>query len=431
MQVALFFTTMPDQIRRSLLDSDYIVNYLTAQAPWSEGHGAGGKYLGMGCLYYALVYILQARTAVCLGSGGGFVPRMMRQAQRDLAMADTARTILVDGNCPERGYGWPAWLPEDSFFRRQFADIEIVLKTTRDAAEQIFAPVRTSIDYLHIDADHSFECALEDFMLYRQFLHPGSLVTLHDTRLPGAGVRSVVDYLRARLDCDVVDLPDVGTGTAVVRIREGTQSIVPVRPLGGAIVTAEKRPDTPEMAPLSIGWKYLESEAFSSRNIIAAHFLRGCASVIEIGGGRSSIVPFLTGKHESVLIVDPYGREEEVDVEDCRVVRLRARFQDVEWSVPQGANYGMVILGLELQGMADSDYRQLFRLIDGASITVLEFPGSWEPSKRQFELIRANTQTCLRFQAKLDLAGNDFGDLSNSWGPRTDREIYILEPART
>jgi len=422
---------MLDQACRSLVDREYITNYLTAHAPWCETHGAGGNYLGMGSLYYALVYVLKARTAVCLGSGGGFVPRLMRQAQRDLGIADTAQTILVDGNLPERGWGSPAWLSEDSFFRREFHDIELVLKTTREAAEQIFAPASTSIDYLHIDADHTFEGGLEDFMIYRQFLNPGSLVTLHDTRWPGAGIRSVLDYLRTRLDCEVLELPDLGAGTAVVRIREGTQSLVPVRHLTTAAVTAETRPNTPEMAPLSIGWRYLESEAFASRNMIAAHFLRGCASVMEIGGGKSSILPYLTGKHDCVITVDPHARQDDVEIDECRVMRLRARFQDVEWNIPRGASYGMVMLGLELQGMADSDYRQLFQLIDQAKITVIEFPGSWEPSKQQFALIRANTRTRLRFQVRLELAGNDFGDLSNSWGPRTDRELYILEPART
>ncbi|HZD47520.1 MAG TPA: class I SAM-dependent methyltransferase [Silvibacterium sp.] len=420
---------MPDQARESLVDREYIATYLTAQAPWCETHGAGGNYLGMGCLYYALVYVIQARTAVCLGSGGGFVPRLMRQAQRDLDIADTARTVLVDGNLPERGWGSPAWLSEDSFFRREFHDIEIILKTTRDAAQQIFAPAGTSIDYLHIDADHSFEGGLEDFMVYRQFLHPGSLLSLHDTRWQGAGIRSVLDYLRTRLDCETLELPNLGAGTAVVRIREGTQSLAPARHLTTAAVNAERRPDAPEMPPLSIGWRYLESEAFASRNIIAAHFLRCCASVIEIGGGKSSILPYLNSKHDCVITVDPFAREDNLEIEDCRIVRLRARFQDVEWNIPEGASYGMVMLGLELQGMTDSDYRQLFRLIDGAKITVIEFPGSWGPSKQQFALIRANTRTRLRFQTKLELEGNDFGDLSNSWGPRTDREIYVLEPA--
>ncbi len=419
---------MPEQTLSSLLNRDYILKYLTADAPWCESHGAGDDFLGVGILYYALVYIFRAKTAVCLGSGGGFVPRLMRQAQRDLGIGAQAKTILVDANRPESGWGSPAWLPEDSLFRREFDDVDIVLTTTRQAAEQCFAPERASIDYLHIDADHSFEGGLEDFLMYRQFLHPGSLVTLHDTRYQGAGIGAVIDYLRTRADCEVIEFPELGTGTALVRIRGAAQAAAPIRPLLHSQVSAIKRADAVELDSAGMGWKYLETEAFASRNVLAAHFVRGCASVIEIGGGRSSIVPFLTGKHESVIVIDPFGRDEEFQIGECRFARLRARFQDVEWSIAQPASYAMVMLGLELQGMSDEDYRRLYGLVAAANVTVIEFPTSWEPSRRQFDLIQANTLTQVRFHAKLDLAENNFGELSNSWPPRTDREIYVLEP---
>ncbi|HRI57993.1 MAG TPA: hypothetical protein PK170_12970, partial [Anaerolineae bacterium] len=69
-----------------LLSSTTITEALTREAAWAESHGADGGYLGMGLLYYTLTYLLKARVAVCLGSGGGFVPRLMRQAQRDLGL---------------------------------------------------------------------------------------------------------------------------------------------------------------------------------------------------------------------------------------------------------------------------------------------------------------------------------------------------------
>ena len=63
---------------------------------------------------------------------------------------------------------------------------------------------------------------LEDFKAYRPFLHKGSVITLHDTnsRCAGAGVKQVVDYLRTLSDCDIVDFPTLGEGTALVRIRD-------------------------------------------------------------------------------------------------------------------------------------------------------------------------------------------------------------------
>src|SRR5262245_2374565 len=294
----------------SLLDLDLVAKRLTAEAPWREGHGADASYLGMGLLYYALVYTFRARVAVCLGSGGGFVPRLMRQAQRDVGMADRARTILVDANRPEVGWGAPAWLPEGSLFRSEFGDVELVITTTRVAAETLFEPQGLTIDYLHIDADHTFEACLEDFTVYRRCLRPGSLVTLHDTRLAGAGVRSVVDHIRSLSDCEVIDFPDVGVGTALVRVREDRPALQSLGYVAGPSVAARRRADAPLLPPPSTGLPYLDSEAFSTRSVIAAHFLRRCRSVVQIGAPATSIESFLGAGHQSVVVVDPHGRDE-------------------------------------------------------------------------------------------------------------------------
>jgi predicted O-methyltransferase YrrM len=420
-----------------LIDRDFVRAVLTYEAPWCGSHGAEDGYLGMGLLYYALAYIQQAQIAVCLGSGGGFVPRLMRQAQRDLGIAHRARTILVDANLPEAGWGAPAWLNENSFFRRTFADIEIVLTTTGQAAEQVFASQELTIDLLHIDADHSFEGCLDDFRRYRGLLRVGSLVTLHDTSFPGAGVSHVVEHLRTRDDCDVIDLPDIGFGTAIVRIvaeekqHTTTPSAMRLQYGDHVAVMVRRKPDTPALAPPHIGWKYLESEAFSTRSVVAAHFLRDCPMVIEIGGGRATIDSFLTGRHQRVVVVDPFLRERRVGAIDdgrCAVQHIRARFQDVDWRIEQPGKYGLVMLGLELQGLGEDDRQMLYALVNGARATVIEFPTSWQPSCDQFRAIRQNTRTCERFACKIDLSGNPVGDLENSWPPRFDREIHVLEP---
>ena len=89
---------------------------------WS--HGADGiSYVGSGILYFAIPYMLKAQTCVCIGSGGGYVPRFMYQAQRE-ANVQNARTILIDadkGDC-----GRPNYLRADSAFRKQFPEIEFV-----------------------------------------------------------------------------------------------------------------------------------------------------------------------------------------------------------------------------------------------------------------------------------------------------------------
>ena len=47
-------------------------------------HGATDKHLGDGLLIYSTIQYMRAKTCVCLGSGGGFVPRIMSQARMDL-----------------------------------------------------------------------------------------------------------------------------------------------------------------------------------------------------------------------------------------------------------------------------------------------------------------------------------------------------------
>jgi hypothetical protein len=404
-------------------------------APWSGSHGADGDYLGLGLLYYSIVYALKAKVAVCLGSGGGFVPRVMRQAQRDLGIADSSRTILVDGNNPAAGWGAPRWLSKNSFFQTHFSDVEIIIDLTHRVADSFFAQQEICIDYLHIDADHSFAGCFDDFETYRRFLHEGSIVTLHDTNFPGAGVRHVVEHIRTLSDCDVIDFPYIGAGTALVRIGKSVEglrfkSMPAAQTQSSHLISVTRHQDAQPAAPDWKEWKYLESPAFSTRYILAAHFVSGCRSVVEIGGSKSSIELFLKSAHDSVLVLDPFTRESHCDTlngKPCMVSHVRARFQDVDWHIPSGAEYGLVILGLEIQGMESSHYEALYQLVNQARVTVIEFCSSWSPSREQFELIRNNTHTRVTFQTMLNLEGNEFGDLENSWPPRCDRAIYVLE----
>ncbi len=421
---------------KQLINRNFIYNVLMNDAPWANSHGAWEDYLGMGLIYYTIVYIKKAQTAVCLGSGGGFVPRLMRQAQRDLGIADHSRTILVDANRPEAGWSAPLWLDKDSFFRSHYSDIELIIKTSQEAAENYFADQRINIDYLHIDADHSLQACLDDFKSFRPFLKKGAIVTLHDTNFAGAGVRHVVSYIRARNDCEVIDFPEMGAGTALVRITNDHDAIdfqSKSRRFGSnsdAVIITSK-PNISYLDPPVMTWKYLETEAFSTRSVIAAHFLKNCPSVIEIGGAKTPIHQFLTGNHENVIVLDPFIHEGSIEKQNgatCRILHIRACFQDVIWEIQRPKDYGLVMLGMELQGLSNDDYQALFQLVNNARITVIEFPPSWGPSRDQFHYIDSNTHTKLRFTCELNYTGNYMGDLETSWPPRFDRKIYVLEP---
>ena len=209
-------TLDPEKRPSTLLNRELLENFLLKEAPWKEGHAATGSFLGLGVFYYGVAYALQARMSVCLGSGGGFVPRLMRQAQRDLGLADQSRTILVDANLPEAGFGSPYWLSADSFFRTHYPDVEVRLETT-DRAAVALSREKVVIDYLHIDADHSYEQCRRDFFTYRILMAPVHVITMHDTDMKT--VDRVVNELRALPEIDLINLVALGRGLAIITPR--------------------------------------------------------------------------------------------------------------------------------------------------------------------------------------------------------------------
>ncbi len=211
----------------SLVDKVFAKSYLTAGDPWCHSHGSAedSEYLGAGMLYYALAYALKSKTCVCLGSGGGFVPRMMRQAQRDLGL-DESRTVLVDGTLQVQQkkkeiWGEPCWVPEDSVFRTNYPDIGIILQLTETAFNEYFQPNDVQIDFLHIDADHHYEGVKLDWDLYSPLVPDHGIITLHDTinyREP-CGVYRLMDEIRETGEYEMINFP-IAYGTAVLRKRQ-------------------------------------------------------------------------------------------------------------------------------------------------------------------------------------------------------------------
>jgi hypothetical protein len=72
------------------------------------------------------------------------------------------------------------------------------------------------IDYLHIDADYSHEGRLADFHDYAPLVAPGGLITVHDTDGALPCSRALADIRAA--GHEVVNLPDIGRGVALIRL---------------------------------------------------------------------------------------------------------------------------------------------------------------------------------------------------------------------
>lgn len=194
-----------------LVNKECIEKWLTAEETFHTSHHATTDFLGGGMLYYALAYLLKSRCSVCLGSGSGFVPRIMRQAQFDLGITDQSETILIDADLPEAGWGAPDYHNGDKFFNKNF-DVKIIRKTTRDALEDMR---EKRFGYLHIDADHSYGWVSHDFYAYSKLMLPHGIITLHDSMVQ-TGVPVFLEELKNNPKYEICNI-QIGTGVAIVR----------------------------------------------------------------------------------------------------------------------------------------------------------------------------------------------------------------------
>jgi hypothetical protein len=178
----------------SILNNSFIKSRITSNdgipVPYRWTHGATDNHMGDGLVVYSLIQHMRYKTCVCIGSGGGFIPRIMTQARIDLYeqgifegngdynWGDIGVTYIVDA-C--NGVGGPNDLEnEDSFLRRTFYP-RIIKSTSEEAYYNFFIRQDIKIDLLFIDGDHSYKGVKKDFELYSQILSENGVIIIHDT----------------------------------------------------------------------------------------------------------------------------------------------------------------------------------------------------------------------------------------------------------
>lgn len=191
----------------SVTNKQFINEYITQNEVWAKDdkgndirtfepvpyrwtHGATKDHMGDGLLIYSIIQMMRYKVCVCLGSGGGFIPRIMTQARIDLHdqgifegdkdynWGNIGVTYLVDA---ANGIGGDIdYLEEKSFFRHIFIP-RFINDTTENAYYNFFVKQDIQIDYLHIDAGHSYEDVKQDFELYSKLLSPHGVISIHDT----------------------------------------------------------------------------------------------------------------------------------------------------------------------------------------------------------------------------------------------------------
>lgn len=184
--------------------------------------------------------------------------------------------------------------------------------------------------------------------------------------------------------------------------------------------------DNPHAPPDDI--PHLSAPVLTARHALAAHFLRDCEHIVEIGGYKLPITGFLTHQPKSVLSVDPKMEpleEEELNGAPCRVRHLAQKFQQVSFDL-EPFSYGLVILGYSLKpyGERQPDSDQLFGLIDNAARSVIDYMIDLERPEAQLpHLLGRGT---LREVHRIDM---QFHDKDIGGQPPANRRLLVLEPA--
>lgn len=176
--------------KREQLEQDGQVHFHFDPVPYRWTHGATDFHLGDGMLIYSIIQLMRYKICVCLGSGGGFIPRIMTQARYDLLdqgiftgnndynHGDIGATYLVDA---ANGVGGKInYESEHSYFRDTFRP-RFIKETTENAFYNFFVKQDIKIDFLHIDAGHSYEDVKQDFELYSTLLVDNGMISIHDT----------------------------------------------------------------------------------------------------------------------------------------------------------------------------------------------------------------------------------------------------------
>lgn len=184
------------------------------------------------------------------------------------------------------------------------------------------------------------------------------------------------------------------------------------------------------MAPAGISdsLPHLSGPAAAVRQVLAAHFVRDCEHIVEIGGHIRPVTDFLTHQPKSVLSVDPKTPPYESDMlngQPCRVRHVAKKFQEVDYDFAP-RRYGLVLLGYSLRpfGSCEPLGPLLFSLIDNAKVVVIEYTPQLEGASSQAPMI-VNRPTLQLFCCfSLDL-----NDAAIADSPYTYRQFYVLHPA--
>jgi hypothetical protein len=175
---------------------------------------------------------------------------------------------------------------------------------------------------------------------------------------------------------------------------------------------------------------HLAGVGASLRQVFAAHFLRECPHVLEIGGHIRPVTDYLTHAPVSVTSVDPKTEAYEAETlhgKPCHVRHIPRKFQEVDYDYAPGT-YGLVLLGYSLKpfGSRDPLGELLFSLIDNAKVVVIEYPPALERATSQVPHIIERPSVKVRTTFDIHLHDPEIADTLYA-----DRRFYVIDPVAT
>lgn len=162
--------------------------------------------------------------------------------------------------------------------------------------------------------------------------------------------------------------------------------------VAGPYASAPANASDAAAAPSGILLPHLSSPAAALRQVLAAHAVRSCAHIVEIGGAGLPITGFLTHQPKTVTVIDPKipgFSATMLNHAPCAVRHLAAKLQEVEIAPP--APYALVLLGLSLKpfGRRGATPPELLALAGNAQVLVIDYALDLERAQGQIGALTA------------------------------------------
>jgi hypothetical protein len=170
-------------------------------------------------------------------------------------------------------------------------------------------------------------------------------------------------------------------------------------------------------------WDYLASEAFQTRYLAAANYLRHCTHILEVGGCTTPITNYLRGVHDSVTVVDPLVEPLQAEMLNNRPCVVRHIPVTLEDYTPTGGENGFAALG-----MPQLPLEPVLGIMRRCDVSVLEFPVAFLPSCLMFKAVLGSGYFDVAARIVFDLSHNDVGPLPDA--NMTARHLFVLEKRR-